>query len=178
MERGANLQICHAPASATRVNQGVEPWLSQQPLASDARSGVSCSISTTCFRKFATVLGLPIVVSFAPPHHRHAPRDSLLRCVLPSAAKPCSSALPQSSDDQPSAKSRLRVVLTCPASSSLHSRHSRSTGNFLTFPEVLRRARISGMKGVRIYGTDNFCTVSSGIRVIGRVWRNPERINF
>jgi hypothetical protein len=29
-----NLQICHAATSATRVNQGVEPWVSQQPLAS------------------------------------------------------------------------------------------------------------------------------------------------
>jgi hypothetical protein len=32
--RSANLQICHAAASATRVNQGVEPWVLQQPLAS------------------------------------------------------------------------------------------------------------------------------------------------
>jgi len=31
--RSANLQICHAAASATRVNQGVEPWVLQQPLA-------------------------------------------------------------------------------------------------------------------------------------------------
>ena len=30
----ANPQICHAFASATRVNQGVEPWVLQQPLAS------------------------------------------------------------------------------------------------------------------------------------------------
>ena len=29
-----NLQICHAATSATRVNQGVEPWVSQRPLAS------------------------------------------------------------------------------------------------------------------------------------------------
>jgi hypothetical protein len=29
-----NLQIRHEPASAARVNQGVEPWVSQQPLAS------------------------------------------------------------------------------------------------------------------------------------------------
>ena len=28
-----NLQICHAATSATRVNQGVEPWVSQRPLA-------------------------------------------------------------------------------------------------------------------------------------------------
>jgi len=32
-KRCANRQICHAPASATRVNQGVEPWVSQRPLA-------------------------------------------------------------------------------------------------------------------------------------------------
>jgi hypothetical protein len=29
-----NLPICHAATSATRVNQGVEPWVSQRPLAS------------------------------------------------------------------------------------------------------------------------------------------------
>ncbi len=29
-----DLQICHAAASATRVNQGVEPWVLHQPLAS------------------------------------------------------------------------------------------------------------------------------------------------
>ena len=28
-----NLQICHAATSAPRVNQGVEPWVSQRPLA-------------------------------------------------------------------------------------------------------------------------------------------------
>src|SRR5580704_5018681 len=32
--RDQNLQICHAATSATRVNQGVEPWVSQRPLAS------------------------------------------------------------------------------------------------------------------------------------------------
>src|ERR1700756_2394359 len=32
-ENKQNLQICHVTASATRVNQGVEPWVSQQPLA-------------------------------------------------------------------------------------------------------------------------------------------------
>ena len=31
---GENLQICHAATSATRVNQGVEPWVSQRALAS------------------------------------------------------------------------------------------------------------------------------------------------
>jgi hypothetical protein len=31
--RDQNLQICHAATSATRVNQGVEPWVSQRPLA-------------------------------------------------------------------------------------------------------------------------------------------------
>ena len=31
--KSANLQICHAAASATRVNQGVAPWVLQQPLA-------------------------------------------------------------------------------------------------------------------------------------------------
>src|ERR1700732_1648358 len=30
----AKPQICHAFATATRVNQGVEPWVLQQPLAS------------------------------------------------------------------------------------------------------------------------------------------------
>ena len=29
---GENLQICHAATSAPRVNQGVEPWVSQRPL--------------------------------------------------------------------------------------------------------------------------------------------------
>src|SRR5258708_4939843 len=94
------------------------------------------------------------VVCRAPPHHRHAPLDSLPQCVLPSAAKHRSNALPRPSDDLPSAKSRLRVVLASPTSSSLRSRHSRSTGSVLTLLEVLRRARISGIKGVRIYGTD------------------------
>src|SRR6266704_1493950 len=57
----------------------------------------------------------------------------LPRCVLPSAAKHCSNALPPSSDDQPSAKSRLRVALASLTSSSLRSRHGRSTGSFLRF---------------------------------------------
>src|SRR5467141_1164598 len=94
------------------------------------------------------------VVWRAPRHPRRAPPNSLPRCVLPSAAKRRSNALPRSSDGQPSAKSRLRVVLASPTSSSLRSWHSRSTGSFLTLLEVLRRARISGIKGVRIYGTD------------------------
>jgi hypothetical protein len=33
-----NLQICHAATSATRINQGVEPWVSQRPLASPRRT--------------------------------------------------------------------------------------------------------------------------------------------
>jgi aryl-alcohol dehydrogenase-like predicted oxidoreductase len=32
-ENKHNLQICHAAASPTRVNQGLEPWVSQRPLA-------------------------------------------------------------------------------------------------------------------------------------------------
>ena len=35
---GQNLQICHAATSATRVNQGVEPWVSQRPLARTAQT--------------------------------------------------------------------------------------------------------------------------------------------
>jgi beta-lactamase regulating signal transducer with metallopeptidase domain len=91
----------------------------------------------------------------APSHHPHAPQDSPPRCVVPSAAKPRSSARPQSSHDRPSAKSRLRVVLASPTSSSLRSRHSRSTGSFLILLVVLRRARISGIRRVRISGTHN-----------------------
>jgi hypothetical protein len=37
-ENKQNLQICHAATSAPRVNQGVEPWVSQRPLASHERS--------------------------------------------------------------------------------------------------------------------------------------------
>ena len=33
-ENNQNLQIRHVAASTTRVNQGVEPWVSQRPLAS------------------------------------------------------------------------------------------------------------------------------------------------
>jgi hypothetical protein len=33
-QRYADQQICRAVASATRVNQGVGPWVLQQPLAS------------------------------------------------------------------------------------------------------------------------------------------------
>jgi hypothetical protein len=32
-QRYADQQICRAVASATRVNQGVGPWVLQQPLA-------------------------------------------------------------------------------------------------------------------------------------------------
>ena len=35
-----NLQICHSATSATRINQGVEPWVSQRPLARGAENGV------------------------------------------------------------------------------------------------------------------------------------------
>ena len=41
MKREANLQICHALASATRVNQGAEPRVSQQPLASWLRVSIA-----------------------------------------------------------------------------------------------------------------------------------------
>jgi len=48
-ERGAmkdsNLQICHAAASATRVNQAVEPWVSQQALVREAWLKARPSIS-------------------------------------------------------------------------------------------------------------------------------------
>jgi hypothetical protein len=33
-ENKHNLQICHVAASTPRVNQGVQPWVSQRPLAS------------------------------------------------------------------------------------------------------------------------------------------------
>jgi hypothetical protein len=36
-ENKHNLQICHAAASPTRVNQGLEPWVSQRPLANKVR---------------------------------------------------------------------------------------------------------------------------------------------
>src|SRR2546425_6584261 len=138
---------------------------------------------TTLFRSRSPVSGnsrpcwaCRSVVCRAPPHHRHAPRDSLPRCVLPSAAKHRSNALPRSSHDQPSVESRLRVVLAYPTSSSLRSRHCRSTGSFLTLLEVLRRARISGMKGVRIYGTDRgfgrtLHSTHSGLAIHGWVLR-------
>lgn len=32
-ENKHNLQICHVAASTPRVNQGVQPWVSQRPLA-------------------------------------------------------------------------------------------------------------------------------------------------
>jgi hypothetical protein len=32
-ENKQNLQICHAAAPPTRVNQGLEPWVPQRPLA-------------------------------------------------------------------------------------------------------------------------------------------------
>jgi hypothetical protein len=36
-ENKHNLQICHVAASTPRVNQGVQPWVSQRPLASVLR---------------------------------------------------------------------------------------------------------------------------------------------
>ncbi len=51
-ENKQNLQICHAATSATRVNQGVEPWVLQRPLASFARASVNRSdarVTTACW---------------------------------------------------------------------------------------------------------------------------------
>jgi hypothetical protein len=38
-ENKHNLQICHVAASTPRVNQGVQPWVSQRPLAKLAGCG-------------------------------------------------------------------------------------------------------------------------------------------
>jgi len=38
-ENKHNLQICHVAASTPRVNQGVQPWVSQRPLASGSLLG-------------------------------------------------------------------------------------------------------------------------------------------
>jgi hypothetical protein len=91
---------------------------------------------------------------------RECPPPSLQFLAIFISAWAPSNALPRSSDDQRSAKSRLRVVLTSLTSSSLRSRHGRSTGSFLPLLEVLKRARISGIKGVRIYGTDKWVALS------------------
>jgi len=56
MERAANLQICHALASATRVNQGVEPRVSQQPLA---RFALLNSLSSQRQRQLSSLRQFP-----------------------------------------------------------------------------------------------------------------------
>jgi len=40
-ENKHNLQICHVAASTPRVNQGVQPWVSQRPLARVEKPTVS-----------------------------------------------------------------------------------------------------------------------------------------
>jgi hypothetical protein len=44
-QRYANLQICHASVATTRVHQGVQPWVLQQPLASGV---VLCPFCVLC----------------------------------------------------------------------------------------------------------------------------------
>ncbi len=57
----SDLQICHAAASATGVNQGVELWVLQQPLASTATSA-----SNFNYAVFASVV-TPLDMQIAEP---------------------------------------------------------------------------------------------------------------
>ena len=56
-ENKQNLQICHAATSAPRVNQGVEPWVSQRPLARRVRRPRSLTVEE--FRKLVEHLEEP-----------------------------------------------------------------------------------------------------------------------
>ena len=47
-ENKQNLQICHAATSATRVNQGVESWVSQRALARACRKNYTLQNPGSC----------------------------------------------------------------------------------------------------------------------------------